>query len=76
MQSLAVNQDILVRRQWREVPADELVHHQLAFLDEVPGEFVVTGPSMSLAPRTAEVIGMALHELATNSIKYCALSVR
>ncbi len=75
VQSLSVNQDILVRRQWREVPADELVHHQLAFVDEVPGEFSFAGPDMSLAPRTAEVIGMALHELATNSIKYGALSV-
>ena len=41
----------------------------------MPGEFTFKGPEMNLAPRTAEVIGMALHELATNSIKYGALSV-
>nr|WP_166175115.1 PAS domain S-box protein [Altererythrobacter segetis] len=74
VQSLAINQDILVGREWREVPIDELVQLQLAFIHDAPGEFVVGGPPISLAPRAAEVIGMAMHELATNSLKYGALS--
>ncbi len=32
------------------------------------------GPDCSINPRAAEVIGMALHELATNSLKYGSLS--
>src|SRR5690606_29282084 len=32
IKSLAVNQDILVQRAWREVPVAELVERQLAFL--------------------------------------------
>ncbi|MXO66130.1 PAS domain S-box protein [Altericroceibacterium endophyticum] len=72
--SLAVNQDILVRRAWRDVPVDELVHLQLRFLEEAPGELTFDGPQCALTPRAAEVIGMALHELATNSLKYGALS--
>jgi PAS domain S-box-containing protein len=75
VRSLAVNQDILVRRAWRDVPAEELVRGQLDFLDEALGEIVCAGPDMSLAPRTAETVGMAIHELATNSLKYGALSV-
>lgn len=75
VQSLAINQDILVARAWREVPIDELVRLQLSFLADAPGEFRLAGPPLSLAPRAAEVIGMALHELATNSLKYGALSV-
>ena len=74
VQSLAINQDILVGREWREVPLDELIALQLAFIDDAPGEFRVAGPPLSLAPRAAEVIGMAMHELATNSLKYGALS--
>ena len=74
VRSLAVNQDILIAREWREVPAEELVRRQLAFLVQSPGEIVIEGPALALAPRAAEVIGMALHELATNSLKYGALA--
>ncbi|MXO59311.1 PAS domain S-box protein [Altererythrobacter salegens] len=75
VRSLAVNQDILVRRQWREVPIDELVKLQLAFLKDTLGDLDISGPDRSLTPRAAEVIGMAMHELATNSLKYGSLSV-
>ncbi|RKF21866.1 PAS domain S-box protein [Altericroceibacterium spongiae] len=74
VRSLAVNQDILVRREWREVPVAELVRLQLSFIEGAAGEFTFDGPECALSPRSAEVIGMALHELATNSLKYGALS--
>ena len=74
VRSLSVNQDILVRREWREVPMDELVHGQLDFLMDAPGEIIASGPDCSVSPAAAEVIGMALHELATNALKYGALS--
>lgn len=76
IRSMAVNQDILVRREWREVPLSDLVAGQLALVADAPGTLVTDLPAVSLAPRAAEVIGMALHELATNSLKYGALSVR
>lgn len=72
--SLAVNQDILIRRDWREVPVGELVSLQLSFLRDVADRVTSDGPHCALVPRAAEVIGMALHELATNSLKYGALS--
>ena len=74
VQSLAVNQDILVGREWREVPVEELVRGQLAFIEDARGELRIAGPDLALVPRAAEVIGMAIHELATNSLKYGALS--
>lgn len=72
--SLAVNQDILVRRDWREVPVEELVRLQLHFIEGQGAQVTRSGPDCALVPRAAEIIGMALHELATNSLKYGALS--
>ncbi len=74
LRSLAVNQDILVRRAWREVPVRELVEGQLAFFGQAPGELAIAGPDCALVPRAAEIVGMALHELATNALKYGALA--
>jgi two-component sensor histidine kinase len=42
---------------------------------ETDDRFVVSGPAVRLLPRTALSIAMALHELATNAVKYGALSV-
>lgn len=72
---LATNQDLLVRGDWREVDLDELVRRQLGFLGEDLGQFEICGPSAALSAPAAEAIGMAVHELATNSLKYGALSV-
>ena len=74
VRSLAVNQDILVRREWGQVPLAELIELQLSFLETAPGTIVTSGKDLQLNPRAAEIIGMAMHELATNSIKYGALS--
>ena len=73
--SLAVNQDILVKRAWNRIPIRELALAQLAFVETAPGEFTLSGPDLMLSPRAAETVGMALHELATNALKYGALSV-
>jgi two-component sensor histidine kinase len=38
--------------------------------------FIIEGPPVSLPPRSAIAVALALHELATNAAKYGALSVR
>jgi len=72
--SLAANQDLLISRQWSDVPLAELVEVQLAFLGDALGQVDRAGDAIELLPNAAEAIGMALHELATNALKYGALS--
>lgn len=74
--SLSANQDLLVRRGWSTIMMDELVDAQLGILAQSSRAQVEThGATTPLSPRSAEIIGMALHELATNALKYGALSV-
>jgi two-component sensor histidine kinase len=75
IRGLSVSNDLLVRNQWQNVPLAELVRSQLAhFADLLESRIAVRGPDLRITAAAAQVIGMALHELATNAGKYGALS--
>src|SRR5712675_718007 len=75
IQALAANQDLLVRNEWQGVDVEELVRAQLAhFADLIGSRIAVQGPKLRLKAGSAQAIGLALHELATNAGKYGALS--
>ena len=66
-----VNALIAVAR-WRDVDFKALVHEELsAFSDRT----LVNGDSLSIAPNAAQNVAIIIHELATNAVKYGALSV-
>lgn len=73
--ALAVNHDLLVKSLWRSIDAAELISGQLAhFGDAVGRRISVDGPPIRVSSAAAQSIGMVVHELSTNTVKYGALS--
>jgi PAS domain S-box-containing protein len=75
IQALSANQDLLIRNEWKGVAIEDLVRAQLAhFADLIGSRIAIQGPKLLLKGASAQAIGLALHELATNAGKYGALS--
>src|SRR5258706_10133900 len=75
IQGLSASQDLLVRSDWNGVEVEDLVRAQLAhFASLIGSRIAVHGPRLRLKAASAQAIGLALHELATNAGKYGALS--
>jgi two-component sensor histidine kinase len=72
LRALAYAHDALTGREWDHASICELVQRSLApFAEE---RFAIDGPDASIAGNGALYLTMALHELATNAVKYGALS--
>jgi two-component sensor histidine kinase len=75
LQALATAHDLLTVSDWGEVPLAELIARAIRpFEDPERARFKIDVPPASVSAPQAFALSLALHELATNAIKYGALS--
>ena len=75
LRALAEAHNILVSSDWRGAGFRELAAGQLSPYAKADGKSVILeGPAVSLPPDIATPFALVLHELATNAMKYGALS--
>ena len=73
--ALARAQTLLAKDRWAGADLHALLRGELAaFLDGSGPRAELQGPAVALPPGAAQPLSMAIHELATNAVKYGALS--
>jgi len=65
---------LLSESRWQGADLVKLVDDELAPYRTSNDKIVASGPQTSLRPVTAQILALAVHELATNAAKYGALS--
>ncbi|MCW3836267.1 PAS domain S-box protein [Sphingomonas canadensis] len=72
--ALSEAHNLLTRELWAPVPMSRIIGDAVAPHGGGAGRFVIEGPDLILAPKTAISLALAIHELATNAVKHGALS--
>jgi PAS domain S-box-containing protein len=76
IRALANAYGLFAKSQWAGADLHRMVTLELSpYCREEDRRARITGPSLTLEPRTAQAMAVVLHELATNAVKYGALSV-
>ena len=76
LQALAAANDLLLRTASAGSDLDTIIDEQLAaLLSDPAAQLTKSGPRTSLPPELTVPVGLALHELGTNALKFGALSV-
>jgi two-component sensor histidine kinase len=75
LHSLAAAQDVVTAADWKFVELGALARHQLSSVAEIAGDrLTISGPPVQLATEHSVPLALMFNELATNAIKYGALS--
>ncbi|MDR3510103.1 MAG: HWE histidine kinase domain-containing protein [Caulobacteraceae bacterium] len=72
LKSMASAHELLTATRWRGAGMQNIAAAELGGL--APGQTRWEGPDVLLTPRAANALSLALHELATNAVKFGALS--
>jgi len=75
IQALAGSYSLLSRDNWGSVSLDEVLGNELGqYRADADGRIAIDGPPIAFKPVAAVALGLIVHELATNAVKYGALS--
>lgn len=74
MQAMSQAYQLIGREEWRDVQLKDLAKKQLGPHLSRPDQGRVEGPAIAVRPAGAVALGLVLHELATNAVKYGALA--
>lgn len=75
LHGLSLSHDLLVRKEWTGASMHALAEAQMrGFVSKGAGQLHLDGVEIALTPAAAQMIGLALHELATNAAKHGAFS--
>lgn len=70
--SLARAHDLLTARSWTGASLADIVSRTFAAFN--PNQVALSGPAIDVSPKHTLALSLALHELATNAVKYGSLS--
>ena len=73
LEAMARTQALLTRAVGQGVDLEGIVREELIAQAADEARVSVSGPTVQLSPKAAEVLTLAIHEMATNSVKYGAL---
>jgi PAS domain S-box-containing protein len=74
--ALAASHNVLINQDWKAAPLDALIREQLtSFTEGDASRVAVQGPPILVNANSAQLIGLAIHELATNAVKHGALAL-
>src|SRR5262249_25509957 len=75
LHAMARSYELVSREQWGDVPLADVVRQEVEpYRTGRADRITIDGPAVSLKPKLALSLGMIIHELGTNSVKYGSLS--
>ena len=72
--ALSAAHGLLTQERWEAIPLRRLICDTFTAVRSDDDRFVMDGPDLVLPPKVAVSLAMAVHELATNALKYGSLS--